>query len=134
MDQDSRIPAYLIVYAFSRPCNLFFSLRCFSAVAVCRANSKGTYATYARLAQRKLTVSSPPGLLCDRSFSNGGSAPDGRGAVHTQAKQSLRLRPSCSAALRETHPEALQQTKPCASMMHRCVTKLLRCLSKEGNE
>lgn len=91
------------------------SSRCaFSVVAfgIGRTNSKGARPTRG-LAQRKLTVSSPPGLLCDRSFSNGGSVPDGREAVHTPAKPSPRRRPSCFAVPRETHPAALQQTKPC---------------------
>lgn len=70
-------------------------------------NSKGRGT---RGSQRKLTVLSLPGLLCDRSSSNVGSAPDGREAVRTPAKPSPRRRPSCSVAPRETHPAALQQT------------------------
>jgi len=79
-----------------------------------------------RGSQRRLTVLSLPGLLCDRSSSNGESVPDGREAVRTRAKPSPRRRPSCSAAPRETHPAALQQTDRTVAMMHRCITKIVR--------
>ena len=86
-----------------------------------------------RGSQRKLTVLSLPGLLCDRSSSNGGSAPDGREAVRTPAKPSPRRRPSCSVAPRETHPAALQQTTTRhddAPLHYKDTTLLVACLGR----
>lgn len=92
-------------YAFSLRVRRAISLR-FRPSRCVERNSKGRD----RGSQRKLTVLSLPGLLCDRSSSNGGLVPDGREAVRTPAKPSPRRRPSCSVAPRETHPAALQQT------------------------
>lgn len=113
LDQNSQSrPSYLIIYAFS-PVQSLLVARFRSSRYVERIQRERDLRAYGLVAQRKLTVSSHPGLLCDRSFSNGGSAPDGRGAVHTPAKPSPQRRPSCSAAPREIHPAALQQTKRC---------------------
>lgn len=79
-------------------------------VAVCRPRIQRDLGPGPRGSQRRLTVLSPPGLLCGRSSSNGESVPDGREAVRTRAEPSRRRRPSCSAAPRGTHPAALQQT------------------------
>lgn len=92
-------------YAFSLRVGRAILLR-FRPSRCVERNSKGRD----RGSQRKLTVLSLPGLLCDRSSSNGGLVPDGREAVRTPAKPSPRRRPSCSVAPRETHPAALQQT------------------------
>jgi len=92
-------------YAFSFRVGRAIPLR-FRLSRCVKRNSKGRD----RGSQRKLTVLSLPGLVCDRSSSNGGSVPDGREAVRTPAKPSPRRRPSCPVVPRETHPAALQQT------------------------
>lgn len=116
-------------YAFSPRVGRAISLR-FRPSRYVKRNSKGQ----GRGSQRKLTVLSLPGLLCDRSSSNGGSAPDGREAGRTPAKPSPRRRPSCSAAPRETHPAALQQTTTRHDDALRCITKdttlLVVCLAR----
>jgi len=115
-------PAHLIVALFraARATKLRFVV----VVALRHGHEfKGTRED--RGSQRRLTVLSLPGLLCDRSSSNGESVPDGREAVRTRAKPSPRRRPSCSAAPRETHPAALQQTDRTVAMMHRCITRMV---------